>query len=373
MRRHRAHATRRARAGDRAAARDGEHEPEPCRSEERADRRCRPKAHRAADRPGARSRPAHEPLPVGRQGLQGDRAPGVPVGQARGGAVDSRDVALHRSLPGDREREGELLGHEPQPEGVLDVRPRARVAVVVVVTDVERERAQRDGGRVGVEQVERAVARMPSRVGARMRRPGVGQRAEGVQELVRCDGGRRDVGARTEVHDPRPLPVRTPGSLAARVDVVDGAVVVDELLLVLRTARREQNGVGDAVVPVARTEPRRSVGQLDDEDVRLRTARERGAVEARLAQGVLSAPPRVDLVDVGGDPRCELRAPVEAIGRIGVHDADRPARDGRRSVLGRRGPAPGSGNGALGNRAGCDRHGDERREPGRRTAPPAGQ
>ena len=125
-------------------------------------------------------------------------------------------------------------GDEAQPQRVLQIRPAARVAVVVVPPDVEDQRGERRAGHgERVEDVGLAVARVPAGVGTGVRST-VRERAERVEELVGGDDRRRDVGARTEIDHRDAVAARRACALAAQVGVVDGAVVVDEQLLVRR-------------------------------------------------------------------------------------------------------------------------------------------
>ena len=323
-----------------AGDRDGEGES--LGREQHADRLRGLQRDVARPGPRARPRPANEPLPRSGKRLERYPAPGVPVGGARGGAVDAGDVALHRSPPRDRQRELQLLRHEPQPRRVLEVGPRPGVGVVVVVAHVEEQRAELDARRCeGVEQVEVAVAGMAAGVGTGVGRPRVGQGAERVDELVPGDHGGRHVGAGPEVDDRDAVTVGPTLSFAAGVRVVDRPVVVDELLLERRAASGDPDRADDAVAATrASSQVGGGVRQPQREDVRLSAAGEERPVEARFAKRVLAAPPVVDRVDVRRDPGAELSAPIGCVRRVGVDDADRPARDGRRPVLRRGRPAP---------------------------------
>ena len=186
-------------------------------------------------------------------------------------------------------------------------------------------------------------------MGRAVRREG----AERVEDLVRRSGSGRDSGTRREKDDRDPLPVLRAVGLSARAVRGRRAVVVHEVLLVARPIRPPEHGFREPLERVG-TERGRVEGEPKDEEVDLRPARECGTVEPRLALGILGTPPRVDLVDLGGDLRRALRAPVLCIGRIGVHDADRPPGNRRRPVLGRRRAAPWRGDGVAGSEHRCD-------------------
>ena len=156
------------------------------------------------------------------------------------------------------------------------------------------------------------------------------------------DVRRRDVGARTEIDHRDALAARRARALAAEVGVVDGAVVVDEQLLVRRPSGRRRRLSLDAVAADGRgSERRRRVGETEREDVRLETARKGNPVEAGLTRRILREPPGVDRVDVGGELRRQLGAALAAVRRVRVDHVDRAAGERGRAVLRRRRAAPG--------------------------------
>ena len=163
---------------------------------------------------------------------------------------------------------------EAQPQRVLQIRPAARVAVVVVPPHVEDQRGERRAGHgERIEDVGLAVARMPAGVGTGMR-SAVRERPERVEELVGGDVRRRDVGACAEIDHRDAIAPRRARALAAQVGIVDRPVVVDEELLVRRPPGRRRRLSLDAIAADGRRlERRRRVGETEGEDVRLEAAR----------------------------------------------------------------------------------------------------
>src|SRR4029078_7347366 len=101
--------------------------------------------------------------------------------------------------------------------------------------------------------------------------------------------------AHTKIDHRAPLATRRAAALAAQVGVVDGAVVVDEQLLVRRPSGRRRRLSLDAVAADAPgSERRRRLGGWEREDVRLEAARECSPVEAGLTRRILREPPGVD-------------------------------------------------------------------------------
>ena len=213
-------------------------------------------------------------------------------------------------------------------------------------------------GRVRVEDVAHAVARVPSRVGAGIGGPLSGaRRRRAAARAPRRHGGRHSR-ARREVDDRDPSPSGLPAAFPARRGARRPARRSRRELLVRRLAgmpRRPRPRCHQAAPPPSLAGSPRA---------RSRTVRmsacgpqaKDGAVEAGLAKRVLAAPPSVDLVHVRRHPRRRISAArVGSVCRDTRRATGPSARcSARRPVLRRRRPAP---------RRGARRPRRRRREP----------
>ena len=223
---------------------------------------------------------------------------------------------------------------------VLDVDPRAAVAVVVVAPTVEHVRLQLVAGERGAQQIVGDIAHVSA---AAVVRGGDGDGIEGVHQLVDGDDRAKRApvcAAGLEEHDRDPRqPTGRGVAHAADLEIgrllLDRPVVVDEVCLLgldepvlgEQEADRRERGVD---LPGRLRQ--RHVG-----DVKLSErarAGERVEIETRRARRVLQAPPRVDRGGVTDDARCpSARRSAPPGGRTYATWTEKPGvASGRRSA-----------------------------------------